>query len=82
MKIIGEISFPDIFGESQDYLIISMLETVKVLNKAITNRHVYWVRAGLDVNDSDNYLEPLNDPDRNLNLDYDTYCKKYGLRIK
>ncbi|HAP9801805.1 helix-turn-helix domain-containing protein [Enterococcus faecium] len=71
-RIIEEISYET--GKIEKYEIIELMETVKVKNDEFEVLHEYYKRL------SDGELfEPFDNPDKNLNKDYDLYRKKYSL---
>lgn len=61
-------------GKVEQYELIKIKEHVKVKNDYFDVLHEYYKRL------SDGELfEPFDDPDKNLNKDYDLYRKKYSL---
>lgn len=71
-KIIKRLSNET--GKDEEYRFISIKETVKIKGDTFKVLHEYYERL------SDGELfEPFDDPDKNLNKDYDLYRKKYTL---
>jgi DNA-binding transcriptional regulator YiaG len=71
-KIIKRLSNET--GKVEEYRFISIKETVKIKGDTFKVLHEYYERL------SDGELfEPFDDPDKNLNKDYDFYRKKYTL---
>lgn len=71
-KIIKRLSNET--GKEEEYKLISTKETVKVKNDIFTVLHEYYERLS-----DGEWFEPFDDPDKNLNKDYDLYRKKYAL---
>ena len=66
-------------GEIEEFSVISVTEEVKVRRRVITAVHTYWVPKGADLRDDNNYLEPIDNPDYNLQLDFGEYRKRFGV---
>ncbi|WP_429940434.1 helix-turn-helix domain-containing protein [Enterococcus sp. DIV0240a] len=61
-------------GKIEKYEIIEVMETVKVKNDEFEVLHEYYKRLS-----DEELFEPFDNPDKNLNRDYDLYRKKYSL---
>ncbi|WP_367296074.1 transcriptional regulator [Levilactobacillus yonginensis] len=77
-KIIGKSSFPGIDGKYIKYNVLELTEIVTVFTESFKNTHCYWVEEGEDINNEENYMEPMDDPDFNLKLDYKMYREKFN----
>ncbi|WP_125581020.1 hypothetical protein [Levilactobacillus cerevisiae] len=77
-KIIGHTTYS--FDEqSFDFTIIELRETVTIGSlDALENTHRYWVPAGKDLADPTTYIEPITNPDYNLDADYQLYRQQYN----
>ncbi|TGD17445.1 helix-turn-helix domain-containing protein [Levilactobacillus suantsaiihabitans] len=78
MKIINHITSTDITGNEIAYTVIAVQETAMIAGDPLENTHYYWVPAGADLNDTANYLEPLDQIDQNFDTDYQLYREQYG----
>lgn len=78
MKIIGHTTTTDIMDNDVAYTIIELTETDIIGGDPLENTHRYWVPAGADIYDSDNYLEPLDEINFNFDADYHLYRQKFG----
>jgi len=66
-------------GEQETFTVVQGTEMFCVRGRQIQSTHIYWVPAGEDVADEENYLAPVDDPDYNLQLDFQIYREKYGV---
>ncbi|RRK09878.1 helix-turn-helix domain-containing protein [Lactiplantibacillus garii] len=57
--------------------VIIVDESVKIATESFVNQHEYWVPKGEPIDDEENWLEPIDFPDKNLIADYAQYRKKY-----
>lgn len=70
--------FDPLTRQNEVYNVIYVKETTRVSEESITNTHQYWVRDGAPLDDDNEYLEPISDPDYNIRSDYAVYRQKYG----
>jgi len=77
-KIIDQTtySFPN---QTVTFTIIELQETVRINGEKIKNTHRYWVPAGDNLADAENYVEPLTNPEENLDSDYQLYRRQFNL---
>lgn len=74
VEIVRELT-----GRPADFTVISLEETVQVRRREIKMVHTYWVPADERLDDEDNYLEPVDDPDFNLQADFREYRRQFGV---
>jgi len=77
-KIIGQTiySFPN---QAVTFSIIELQESVLINGDRLKNTHRYWVPAGDNLADAKNYVEPLTNPNENLDSDYQLYRQQFNL---
>jgi len=77
-KIIGQTiySFPN---QAVTFTIIELQEVVLINGEKIKNTHRYWVPTGDNLADAENYVEPLTNPDENMDADYQLYRQQFNL---
>lgn len=79
-KIIRQVAYyRPALQQQTHYTEIEIEETTKVRKHWVTNPHLYWVPAGVDLEDPDGYLEPLEDPDLNIRRDWSRYREIYQI---
>lgn len=78
VKVVAQVSHPDTTGASLDFRIIEVEEQVTIFNELISNTHRYWVPLTADVEDEEEYLEPVDDPDYNFRTDFAIYRQRYN----
>lgn len=78
VKVVARVSHPDITGAPVDFKVIEVEEHLKIFSEPIANTHRYWVPATADVDDEEEYLEPVDDPDYNFRTDFAIYRRKYN----
>lgn len=78
VKVVAHVSHPDITGAPVDFKVIEVEERLTIFSEPIANTHRYWVPATVDVNDEEEYLEPVDDPDYNFRTDFAIYRQKYN----
>lgn len=61
------------------FTIVKLEEIVKIRQRSIKIMHTYWVPIDEDWSNEDNYLEPIDHPDSNLQLDFRQYRDQFGL---
>ncbi|MCH5464084.1 helix-turn-helix domain-containing protein [Levilactobacillus tujiorum] len=66
-------------GQPARFTVISLDEVVQVRRREIAMTHTYWVPLGDDLDNDENYLEPINDPDFNLQADFREYRRLFGV---
>jgi len=66
-------------GRLANFTVISLEETVLVRRREVQMTHIYWVPAGERLDDEDNYLEPIDDPDFKLQADFREYRRRFGV---
>lgn len=66
-------------GQPAHFTVISLDEVVQVRRREIKMTHVYWVPEGENLDDPENYLEPIDDPDFNLQADFREYRHQFGV---
>lgn len=66
-------------GQPAHFTVISLDEVVQVRRREIKMTHVYWVPEGERLDDPENYLEPIDDPDFNLQADFREYRHQFGI---
>lgn len=67
----------NVFNKDEKYTEVTVQEKVKVFTEQLENIHHYWIPIGQEINDEDNWLEPMTDVDQNVKSDYEHYRKKY-----
>lgn len=78
VKVISTFKYTDIMtGDLETYHLVELLESTRVLDEPFKNTHQYWVLDGQDVTNKAAYLEPLDNPDRNIDSDYQQFRDKY-----
>lgn len=80
MKIINQKDITyrnNVFNKDEKYTEVTVQEKVKVFTEQLENIHHYWIPIGQEINDEDNWLEPMTDVDQNVKSDYEHYRKKY-----
>lgn len=78
VKVVAQVSHPDITGAPVDFKVIEVEERITIFSEPIANTHRYWVPATADVDDEEEYLEPVDDPDYNFRTDFAIYRQKYN----
>lgn len=78
VKVVAQVSHPDITGAPVDFKVIEVEERITIFSEPIANIHRYWVPASADVDDEEEYLEPVDDPDYNFRTDFAIYRRKYN----
>lgn len=66
-------------GQPARFTVISLDEVVQVRRREIAMTHTYWVPLGDDLGNDENYLEPIDDPDFNLQADFREYRRLFGV---
>ncbi|WP_203640411.1 hypothetical protein [Levilactobacillus andaensis] len=66
-------------GKLEEFSIIKIVEMVNVLGRNVKAAHIYWVPVTGNLSCDDDYLEPLDNPDYNLQQDFRAYRQKLGL---
>lgn len=66
-------------GQPARFTAISLDEVVQVRHREINMTHVYWVPMGEDLDNEENYLEPIDNPDFNLQADFQAYRRQFGV---
>ncbi len=77
VKVIAQVSYPDTTGAPVDFHVIEVAEQVMIFSEPIANIHRYWVPVSADVEDEEEYLEPVDDPDYNFRTDFAIYRREY-----
>ncbi|WP_171000705.1 helix-turn-helix domain-containing protein [Lactiplantibacillus pingfangensis] len=80
MKIINQKDITHrnkVFNKDEKYTEVTVRENVKVFTEQLENTHHYWIPVGQEINNEDNWLEPMTDVDQNVKSDYEHYRKKY-----
>jgi len=78
VKVVAKVSHPDITGAPVEFKVIEVEERLTIFSEPIANTHRYWVPAAADVDDEEEYLEPVDDPDYNFRTDFAIYRRKYN----
>lgn len=78
VKVVAQVSHPDTTGASLVFRVIEVEEQVTIFNDLINNTHRYWVPLTADVEDEEEYLEPVDDPDYNFRADFAIYRQQYN----
>jgi len=78
-KIIAQASTRDVTGTPLDFNVVEVAEEVVMFGVPIMNQHHYWVPTTVDIDDEEEYLEPIDDSDYNFRLDFAVYRQKYNL---
>ncbi|WP_261811072.1 hypothetical protein [Levilactobacillus humaensis] len=77
VKVIARVSHPDTTGAPVDFRVIEVEERLTIFSEPIANTHRYWVPLNADVEDEEEYLEPVDDPDYNFRTDFAIYRRQY-----
>ena len=77
VKVVAQVSHPDITGAPVAFQVIEVEERLTIFSEPIANTHRYWVPATADIDDEEEYLEPIDDPDYNFRADFAIYRQKY-----
>ncbi|MFC6261853.1 hypothetical protein [Levilactobacillus fujinensis] len=76
-KLIARVTHQDLTGAPIEFNVIEVDEEVVMFDAPLTNTHRYWVPATVEIDDEEEYLEPVDDPDYNFRMDFALYRDKY-----
>ncbi|WP_143463040.1 hypothetical protein [Levilactobacillus enshiensis] len=76
-KLIARVTHQDLTGAPVEFNVIEVDEEVVMFDTPLTNTHRYWVPVTVEIDDEEEYLEPVDDPDYNFRMDFALYRKKY-----
>jgi len=77
VKLIAKVAHQDLTGAPVEFNVIEVDEEVVMFDAPLTNTHRYWVPATVEIDDEEEYLEPVDDPDYNFRVDFALYRDKY-----
>ena len=61
---------------NKKYVIRQISVSIQINSIKFEAEHEYWVEYGKDIYDPDNWLEPIDNPNKNIDIDYILYNER------